>query len=116
MQIFSNMNWNAIIIALVGAAGFWAVVKAIVDKQKTAYDMLISMIEEEKEFYKMRNTEFEKEKLSSAEKSAVIAKSNKCLHRFKDPSIECPVDKANDERLENHCKKCEYNPEVDDKK
>lgn len=110
------MNWQNIIALLIGAAGFWAVVKAIVDKQKTAYDMLISMIEEEKKFYAMRNAEFETEKKDSAEKSAVIAKSTKCLHRFKDPNIECPVERANELRLENKCTRCEYNPEKDDAK
>ena len=110
------MNWTTIIVAVVGAAGFWAVIKAIVDKQKTAYDMLISMIQEEKEFYKMRNAEFEQEKHDSAEKSHVIAQTHKCLHRFNDPSIVCPVDDANVERLKNRCSRCEYNPENDDNK
>ena len=110
------MNWTSIIIAVIGAAGFWAVIKAIVDKQKTAYDMLISMIAEEKEFYKMRNAEFEKEKLDSAEKSHVISKTHKCLHRFKDPDINCPVEEANEERLKNRCNRCEYNPDSDDAK
>ncbi len=108
------MNWTSIIIAVIGATGFWAVIKAIVDKQKTAYDMLISMIDEEKEFYKMRNAEFEKEKLDSAEKSSVIAKTHKCGHRFKDPDITCPVEAANEERLQNRCGRCQYNPETND--
>ena len=110
------MNWTSIIIAVIGAAGFWAVIKAIVDKQKTAYDMLISMIEEEKEFYKMRNAEFKQVEQDSAEKSAVISKTHNCLHRFKDPDVPCPVEKANDERLENRCKTCKYNNEEDDVK
>lgn len=111
-----KFDWQSIITLLIGAAGFWAVVKAIVDKQKTAYEMLISMIAEEKEFYKMRNAEFETEKRDSAEKSAVIAKSSKCKHRFEDPEIECPVESANEKRLENRCARCEYNPVDDDAK
>ena len=110
------MNWTNIVIALIGATGFWAVIKALVDKQKTAYEMLMSMIQEEKEFYSMRNAEFEKEKKSSAEKSAVISKTHQCMHRFKDPETPCPVEKANDERLESMCRRCEFNHETDDVK
>ena len=110
------MNWTNIIIAVIAASGFWAVLQTIVNKQKTAYDMLISMIQEEKEFYKMQKSEFEKEKLDSAEKSSVISKMHKCLHRFKDPEITCPVEEANEKRLESRCSRCEYNPETDNSK
>ena len=110
------MNWNAIIIAVVGATGFWAVVKAIVDKQRTAYDMLTATITELKELYSKQSEEFKREKKDSAEKSAVISKTHKCLHRFDNPSIVCPVEEANDARLQNRCNTCEYNTEKDDVK
>lgn len=110
------MNWTGIIIAVIGATGFWAVIKALVDKQKSAYDMLITTITELKELYETQSLEFTQEKRDSAEKSAVIAKTHKCLHRFDNPEIVCPVEEANDERLQNRCSRCEYNNDKDDKK
>lgn len=110
------MNWTSIIIAVIGATGFWAVIKALVDKQKSAYDMLITTIAELKELYETQSAEFRQEKIDSAEKSAVIAKTHKCLHRFKDPDIQCPVEVANDSRLESRCSRCQYNSVDDDKK
>ena len=110
------MNWTSIIIAVIGATGFWAVIKALVDKQKSAYDMLITTIAELKELYETQSAEFRQEKIDSAEKSAVIAKTHKCLHRFDNPEIVCPVEEANDERLQNRCSRCEYNNDKDDKK
>ncbi len=111
-----NINWTSIVIAVVGAAGFWAVLKTVVDKQKTAYDMLIAVIAELKELYTKQSTEFEREKLDSAEKSSVIAQTHKCKHRFNDPDIVCPVDDANADRLKNRCVRCQYNPDIDDQK
>lgn len=110
----SMINWNTIILAIIGAGGFWVVVKTLIDKQKTAYDMLMTTITELKDLYTRQSEEFKKEKLDSAEKSAVISKTHKCLHRFNDPNIVCPVEEANDERLKNRCSRCEYNPEADD--
>lgn len=110
------MNWNTIIIAVVGTAGFWAVVKAIVDKQKSSYDMLITTITELKELYATQSEEFKREKKDSAEKSAVISKTHKCLHRFDNPSIVCPVEEANDARLQNRRNTSDYNTEKDDVK
>lgn len=113
------MDWTNIIIALVGAvfgAGFWQVIKSMVDKKKTPYDMFMELMQKQTEFYDALNASYEQEKMDSAEKSAVIAKTHKCKHRFKDPDIICPVETANEERLNNRCIRCEYNPEKDDAK
>ena len=82
-----------------------------VDKKKTPYDMLMEMMAEQKRFYQERNAEYEREKLDSAEKSAVLTATHKCQHRFKDPAIPCPVDEANEERLKKRCERCKYNEE-----
>ena len=113
------MNWTSIIIALVGAvfgAGFWAVVKSIVDKKKTPYEMFMELMQKQTEFYDSLNAAYEQEKQDSAEKSAVIAKTHKCKHRFNDPEIICPVETANEERLNQRCVRCEYNQDKDDGK
>lgn len=106
-----ELDWTKIILAIIAAlGGVWAVVKTIIDKKKTPYDMLVEMMAEQKRFYQERNAEYEREKLDSAEKSSVIMQSHFCKHRYKDPDIVCPVDQANDERLKNRCDRCGYNP------
>lgn len=106
------MDWTTIITALIGVfvgAGFWEVIKTVVGKKKSPYELFMQMVEEERNFYRMRNEEYERERFDSAEKSAVISQSHKCLHRFSNPEIICPVEVANDARLQNRCTRCEYN-------
>lgn len=106
------MNWTEIVIAALGGGTFFTgvfeVVKHAVDKKKTPYDMLMGMLEEQKKFYQERNAEYEREKLDSAEKSSVIMQSHFCKHKYTDPEIVCPVDKANDDRLKKRCERCSY--------
>lgn len=99
------------IISIVAGAGFWSWIKAKEDKKKTPYDMFMELIKEQKRFYEERNQEYEREKLDSAEKSSVIMQSHFCKHKYSDPDIVCPVDKANDERLKKRCERCGYNGE-----
>ena len=110
------MDWTTIITAVIsflGGGGLWAVIKARVDKKKTPYDMLMEMIAEQKKFYAEKNAEYEKEKKDSIQKSYILAQSRKCQHRFKDPDIPCPVDEANELRLQNKCNGCEFNEDKD---
>lgn len=104
------MDWTTIIVSALGGGtvltGIVEVVKTIVDKKKTPYDMLMGMIEQQTKFYQERNADYEREKLDSAEKSSVIMQSHFCKHKYTDPNIVCPVDKANDERLKARCKRC----------
>ena len=97
-----------VIAGILTGGGLWAWIKAREDKRKTPYDMLKELLDEHKRFYEERNAEYEMEKLDSAEKSAVIMESHSCQHRFKDPSIMCPVDIANKERLKKRCERCNY--------
>lgn len=111
-----QVDWTTIItsaISLFAGGGIWAVIKARVDKRKTPYDMLMEMMAEQKRFYHERNADYEREKLDSAEKSAVLTATHKCQHRFKDPAIPCPVDEANEARLKKRCERCKYNEEED---
>lgn len=113
------MDWTKIIIAVVGVfagAGFWAVIKAKVDKKKTPYEMFMELMQKQTEFYDALNAAYDQEKMDSAEKSAVISQTHKCRHRFKDPDILCPVETANEKRLNDRCARCEYNPISDDAK
>ncbi len=112
-----NLDWTTIItgvISLLAGGGIWSVIKARVDKKKTPYDMLMEMMAEQKRFYQERNAEYEREKLDSAEKSAVLTATHKCAHRFKDPETPCPVEEANEERLKNRCERCKYNDGTED--
>ena len=102
-----------VIGSIVAGAGFWSWIKAREDKKKTPYDMFMELLTEQKKFYEQRNADYEREKLDSAEKSSVIMQSHFCKHKYTDPNIVCPVDKANDERLKNRCKRCGYNDEND---
>lgn len=108
------MNWTEIIIASLGGGtlitGIFEVVKSVVDKRKTPYDMLMGMLEEQKKFYQDRNADYEREKLDSAEKSSVIMQTHFCKHKYTDPNIACPVDIANDTRLKKRCERCAYVP------
>lgn len=97
------------IISIVAGAGFWSWIKAKEDKKKTPYDMFMELMKEQKKFYEQRNLEYEREKLDSAEKSSVIMQSHFCKHKYTDPNIVCPVDKANDERLKKRCERCGFN-------
>lgn len=97
------------IISIVAGAGFWSWIKAKEDKKKTPYDMFMELMNEQKKFYEQRNADYEREKLDSAEKSSVIMQSHFCKHKYTNPDIVCPVDKANDERLKKRCDRCGYN-------
>lgn len=101
------------IVSVFAGGGLWSWIKAREDKKKTPYDMFMELLSEQKRFYQERNAEYEREKLDSAEKSAVIMKSNSCGYKYQDPNIVCPVDKANDERLKKRCERCGYNEEQD---
>lgn len=109
------MDWTTIIVAVVSAVsggGLWGWIQSREDKKKTPYDMLVEMLNEQKRFYEERNADFEREKLDSAEKSSVIMQTHFCKYRFKDPSITCPVDEANDERLKARCTRCAHNENI----
>lgn len=109
-----EIDWTAVItgvLAFLSGGGLWAVIKARIDKKKTPYDMLIEMITEQKNFYAEKNAEYEREKRDSIQKSYILSQTRKCQHRFKDPAIPCPVDEANEERLQSKCANCEYNTE-----
>lgn len=99
-----------IVAGILTGGGLWAVIKARVDKRKTPYDMLRDLLAEQKKFYEERNADYEREKLDSAEKSAVIMETRQCAHRFEKPSIVCPVDEANARRLAERCKRIGYCP------
>lgn len=107
------MNWTEIVVAALGGGtlitGIVEVIKAKIDKKKTPYDMLMTLLDEQKKFYQERNADYEREKLDSAEKSSVIMQSHFCKHKYKDPDIVCPVDVANDKRLKERCTRCSYN-------
>lgn len=110
------VDWTNIVTAVVafltGGGGIWAWLNNREGKRKTPYDMMVDMLEEQRRFYHEKNEEMRLEKLDSAEKSAVIQKSQKCRYKYNDPNIQCPVDVANEERLKNRCDRCGY---VDDK-
>ena len=111
------MDWTAIITAVAGVfagGGIWAVIKARIDKKKTPYDMFMEMLVEYKAYFAEKNAELEREKRDSAEKSYILSQTRKCAHRFKDPSVPCPVDDANEARLQNKCNGCEFNREGDE--
>lgn len=99
------------IVSVLAGGGLWSWIKAREDKKKTPYDMFMELMNEQKRFYEERNAEYEREKLDSAEKSSVIMQSHFCKHKYSDPNIVCPVDKANDERLKKRCERCGYNEE-----
>lgn len=114
-----SIDWTTIIssvIALFAGGGIWGVIQTREAKKKTPYDMLMEMMAEQKKFYEERNAEYEREKLDSAEKSMVLTATHKCAHRFKDPTIPCPVEEANEERLKNRCERCKYNDGTEDNK
>ena len=98
---------------LTGAGGVFAIVKVRAEKKKTPYDMFMGLLEEMKTFYAQRNADYEREKLDSAEKSSVIMQSHFCRHKYTDPNIVCPVDKANDERLKKRCDRIGYTCPLD---
>ena len=110
-----ELDWTKIILAIITTVGgIWVVIKAIIDKKKTPYDMLMELLREMKKLYESRNVDYEREKLDSAEKSSVIMQSHFCKHKYKDPDIVCPVDVANDERLKKRCNRCGYNGDKED--
>ena len=90
------MDWTTILVSALGGGtvltGLLEIVKAVVDKKKSPYDMLVGMLEEQKKFYQERNADYERE------------------HRFSDPETPCPVDVANDARLKQRCDRCAYSP------
>ena len=105
--------WEIVItgvFSMLAGGGIWAVIRAKVERKKTPYDMFMELMAEQKRFYEERNADYEREKLDSAEKSSVIMQSHFCKHKYTDPNIVCPVDKANDDRLKKRCERCNYNP------
>lgn len=96
------------IVSILAGAGFWSWVKAREDKKETPYKMFLRLLREMQSFYEQRNQEYEREKLDSAEKSAVIMQSHFCKHKYHDPNVICPVDLANDERLKKRCERLGY--------
>ena len=108
-----GLDWTSIVLGILGGGGLWAVVRAIIDKRKSPYDMLCELLEEQKRFYQERNADYEREKLDSAEKSSVIMQSHFCKHKYTDPNVVCPVDVANDARLKKRCDRGGYNQEND---
>ena len=70
--------------------------------------MMVEMLEEQRKFYHERNADYERERLDSAEKSAVIQQTHKCRLKYTNPDATCPVDTANEERLKNRCDRCGY--------
>lgn len=106
------MEWTEIVVSALGGGtvltGIIEIIKAKIDKKKTPYDMLKDLLAEQNKFYQQRNADYEREKLDSAEKSSVIMQSHFCKHKYTDPNIVCPVDKANDERLKKRCERCAY--------
>ena len=110
-------DWNSILMGLIGifaGGGIWTVIKAREDKKKTPYDMLMEMLAEQKKFFEERNADYEREKLDSAEKSAVISKSQFCKHKYTNPDVVCPVDEANIHRLEKRCVRCGYGKDTEE--
>lgn len=111
------MDWTTIVVSALGGGtvitGVLEIIKTRVEKKKTPYDMLMDMLAEQKKFYQERNADYEREKLDSAEKSSVIMQSHFCKHKYTDPNIVCPVDKANDERLKKRCDRCGYRQDAD---
>ena len=104
-------TWIDIVQVIAGAlagGGLWAWIKTREEKRKTPYDMFMELMKKQTEFYEARNADYEREKLDSAEKSSVIMQSHFCKHRYKDPDIVCPVDEANDVRLKERCRRCDY--------
>ena len=100
---------------LTGGGGIWAWLTSREGKKKTPYDMMVEMLEEQRKFFHEKNEEMRLEKLDSAEKSAVIQKSQKCRYKYNDPNIQCPVDVANEERLKNRCDRCGYGNKEEEK-
>lgn len=102
-------DWNSILVAVISlfaGGGVWQVIRAKIDKEKTPYDMLLEMLNEQKEYYTALREEFAQERAHSAEKSHVIVQSQFCLLKYKHPDIICPVDKANNDRLSRYCQHC----------
>lgn len=88
--------------------GIVEIVKTKIEKKMTPYDMFMGLMKKQTEYIDNMKSDLEKEKLDIAEKSSVIMQSHFCKHRFKDPSIICPVDEANDKRLHQRCVRCDY--------
>lgn len=103
-----GIDWTLIITSFISVV-VGGVLGKIIDKRKTPYTMLQELLDRQARYLDDRIADFEREKLDGAEKSAVIMKSGQCEHRFKDPNIHCPVDEANNERLEKRCLRCGYN-------
>jgi hypothetical protein len=100
---------------LTGGGGIWAWLTSREGKKKTPYDMMVEMLEEQRKFYHERNADYERERLDSAEKSAVIQQTHKCRLKYTNPDAACPVDAANEERLKNRCDRCGYGNKEEEK-
>lgn len=107
---------TAVVALLTGGGGIWAWLNAREGKRKTPYDMMVEMLEEQRKFYHERNADYERERLESAEKSAVIQQTHKCRLKYTNPDAACPVDAANEERLKNRCDRCGYGNGKEDEK
>lgn len=110
------LDFAKVAAGVLTGGGLWAWISKREEKRKTPYDMFRELLAEQKKFYEERNRDYEREKLDSAEKSAVIMKSHLCRHKYKDENIVCPVDVANDERLEKRCQRCGYTSDEEDGK
>lgn len=102
------------IVAAISGGGIWGVIQTKVSKRKSPYDMMCEMLQEQKKFYAEKNGELEKEKQDSREKSYIIAQTRLCKAKVKDPSIICPVEDANDDRLKTKCQKCDHKDDCDE--
>nr|DAT75927.1 MAG TPA: hypothetical protein [Caudoviricetes sp.] len=109
-------NLLSLILSVVGTVfggtGLWAYLKTRAETRKTPYDLFVQMIDEQTKFYAEKNAEYARERQDSAEKSHVIAQASRCQHRFRDASIHCAVEEANDERLKRKCEICRAKEEV----
>ena len=78
--------------------------------------MMVEMLEEQRKFYHERNADYERERLDSAEKSAVLQPTHKCRLKYTNPDAACPVDAANEERLKNRCDLFGYGNKEEEKR
>ena len=108
------MDWTTVLISALGGGGALTgvieIARAKISKRKSPYDMMCEMLDEQRRFYAEKNAELDREKRDSACKSAVIQQTAYCKHKYKDPTLVCPVDKANEERLRSRCDECDYQP------
>ena len=100
------MDWIDLLIGLVGGGGITTVITSLISKKKSPYDLYTEFIQTQREWMERTSQELEREKVDSAEKSYIIARTRLCEVKRKHPDVECPVDAANDDRLRHKCKEC----------